>query len=259
MLARVRSIVTNELWNELSARLADAAEEAATGSGTRFEALFDAALLRQLAGKASDVPLPLVEPIAGRRTMPMRAFSTQSDAVLCVADESSALTRAMASTGRPVVRHSALALTLRRFTSKSVLLAREAFAFAAAMEERDEDRALVAELVPMLRAAGKRIARARLAQFEGIASDGSCRIVKTSDGFAITAPEDAMLRAWGGSATIFLNAEHATVRLARRRAKSDAGVAAHLLARAILVGEGPLAAGVVDRMLQDAVRERRDG
>ena len=58
---------------------------------------------------------------------------------------------------------------------------------------------------------------------------------------------------WGRDAVVHLNVEDAGVRLARRRARSEPHVAAHLLLRALLVADGPLSAKLVDRLLEAAL------
>jgi len=178
--------------------------------------------------------------------------ATKPKAVL-VAEASSPLTRALAQQRRAVMRHVWLAPLLRRVLGDRGLLGAEhAFAFVTAVEEREEDIALVVELARLLGIAGRKVARVRLATFEGIARDAPCRVVKTSEDSLLSSPEEALERPWGGAATLFLNTDHTRVRLARRRAKTDIGIAAHLLCRTILVAEGPLDAKVVDRLLESA-------
>jgi hypothetical protein len=51
---------------------------------------------------------------------------------------------------------------------------------------------------------------------------------------------------------LFLNGEHAAVRLARRRARRDPRIAAHLLARVVVLAAGALEPSVVDALLAGA-------
>lgn len=252
VLERVRELVRSALWPELQRRIAEAAEEAATGACEPYSTMLQAALVPSFVKDIGSVVVPLVEPIAGARTMALGAVRSDDRRYsVLVGDASTPLTRALAATGRPVMRHTALAPILRT-TVKGICGVEHAFAFAGAVEERPEDVALRRELERLLHAAGRGVACVRLAVFDGVASDSSCRVVKTTEESALTPPEDAMARAWGSSATLFLNAEHATVRLARRRAKSDASVAGQLLVRAIAIAEGPLAPKIVDRLLAAA-------
>jgi hypothetical protein len=127
-----------------------------------------------------------------------------------------------------------------------------AFAVAAATEQREEDVALGRELVRLLEAAGRPVARVLHATFEGASHDSPCRVVKNAQLVALTSPDAALARPWGPRATLFLNVDHTHVRLARRRAKSDLHVAAQLLVRTIVVAEGALTAKIVDRLLASA-------
>lgn len=253
VLARVRELVDSDLWRDLCARVAEAAEQAANGSCERYQALLRAALAPPFESRLDAVVVPLVEAIDGKATIEVRALRTRQ---ALIAETSSLLTRALAEAGQPVIRYGVLAPALRRILGETIIGVERALAFATAIPVDDgaADQALVAEVTRQLCAAGKSIGRARLASFDGIANDGSCRVVNTKKDSALTPADRAMERAWGGSATLFLNVEHATVRLARRRAKTDATVAAQLLCRAILIAEGPLDAKVVDRLLEAATR-----
>lgn len=251
VIDRVRGIVEGSLWYTLRQRLLAAAENAATGDAAAYAALLEAALVPAFAKKLPTIAAPLVDPIEGCCTMELRTLLSHGDPVL-VSDESTPLSRAIAATGRPVLRGMQLAPLLRRVMAGGAIAAESAFAFATAAPARDEDRALLGELERLLRAAGRNLEIARLALFEGASADVACRVVRTSHDSVLSSPEDALERRWGGSATLFLNVGHATVRLARRRAKSDVAVAAHLLCRSILLAEGALAAKVVDRLLHAA-------
>jgi molecular chaperone HtpG len=265
LLDRVRALAAGPLWTELEARVAEAAAEAATTTTCDgYAALLGAALGPPFAAKAESLVVPLVEPLDGAPTISLHALirgkRTPSGQPVLLADASSALTRAIASKGRAIVRHVALAPLLRRHLGDGAVMGAErAFAFVRGIEERDGDAALTRELGRLLCAAGRRVARVRLGSFDGVAHDSSCRVVRAAADEVLTEPAAAMERPWGGAATLFLNAEHATIRLGRRRAKaSDATIAAQLVCRAILIAEGPLDADVVDRLL-DAAGDGRDG
>ena len=256
VVERVRALVKGPLWEKVLERLARAAEEASTtGTCEPYAALLMAALESGFHGHTTSViPVPLVEPIDGKRTVSIHALirgrCTPAGEPVLVADASTALTRAVAGTGRAIVRHASLAPLLRSLVGDVAFRdAEHAFAFACAVEERAEDASLAVELARLLRVAGRTVARVRLAAFSSVANESAYRVVRTTGDIALTSPDEAMNRRWGGSATLFLNGDHATVRLARRRAKNDLGLAAQLLCRTILVAEGPLDASVVDRLL----------
>lgn len=251
VIDRVRGIVEGSLWYTLRERLLAAAESATTGDAAAYAALLDAALVPAFAKRLPTIAAPLVDPVEGKHTMELGTLQSHGDPVL-VADESTPLSRAIAATGRPVLRGMQLAPLLRRVMAGGAIAADSAFAFATAAPAQDEDRALLRELERLLRAAGRNLEVARLALFQGVSADVAYRVVRTSRDSVLSSPEDALERSWGGSATLFLNLAHATVRLARRRAKSDVAVAAQLLCRSILIAEGALAAKVVDRLLHAA-------
>jgi hypothetical protein len=265
VLARVKEIVDGPLLQALHQALAEAAAEAATGGCERYAALLEAALVPAYREYADQVYVPLVDPFDGETTMKLSALRRVRSAfarkTLLVAEASSALTLALAASGQPVVRHHTLAPRLRRIVSvkESVLVAEDACAFAWAVEARDEDAQLCQELARLLETAGRGVECVRLAGFAGVAREIPCRVVRAAGpdeartaSSALSTPENATERSWGRSSTLFLNAEHSTVRLARRRARTDVAIAAQLLCRALLVIEGPLAAKVVDSLLAAA-------
>lgn len=261
VLARVRKLVEKELWSELQARIAEAALEATTAGCERYATLLSAVLAPPFESNRKWAVAPLVDPLGTEAVKTLNALRKAPGPML-IADASTPLTRALAKAGQPVVRHVVLSALVRQITHLPITEADRAFAFASALAPHDEgqDLAFVSELTRLLCAAGRNVARTRLASFDGIAKDSSCRVVDTEATSAFTLADQAMERPWGDSATLFLNADHATIRLARRRAKTDAAVAAHLVCRAILIAEGPLDAKVVDRLLEAAApAERRDG
>ncbi|HSO38271.1 MAG TPA: hypothetical protein VLT33_37340, partial [Labilithrix sp.] len=263
-------IVAGPLLEELRRGLGVAAEEAAAGGCERYTQLLEAALTPAIRDRADRVPVPLVDPIDGRTTMDLdalrRARSPIARQLVLVAEQSSPLTWALAGAGRPVIRHLALGPILRRITGEdSVMAAEHACAFAAATEARDEDAALSAELARLLRAAGREIQAVRLAVFSGVGHGEMSRVVRAVDAelaraavTALSLIDDARKRPWGRSSTLFVNADHDTVRLARRRARSDVPLAAQLLCRALLLTEGPLDKRVVDGLLGAAVSRASD-
>lgn len=253
IIDQVRSMVAGSLWSTLRNRIAAAAEDAATGDWRAYASLVDAALGPAFVGELQSIAVPLVDAIDGSMKMDLRSLRRQGEPVL-VAAQTSPLTRAIAATGRAVMRHRELGPVLRRGVEGGIITAESMFAFACAAPQHDEDDALTGELARLLRVAGRKIARARIAAFEGIASDEACRVASTLDDGVLSVPDRALVHDWGGSSTLFLNHEHATVRLARRRAKSDAVAAAQLLCRSILVAEGPLDPKTVDRLLHAAGR-----
>jgi hypothetical protein len=256
VIDRVRALVEGPLWERLLVLAARAAEEASTATSPEtYAALVTSALAPAFRGHTtSGIPVPLLEPLDGKRTLSIHALvrgrCTPAGAPVLVGDTSTVLTRAVAGTGRAIVRHTSLSSLLRNVLGDvGIRDAQHSFAFACALDERAEGSALALELARLLCAAGRIVARVRLAAFSSVANERAFRVVRTTEDSALTTPDEALSRPWGGSATLFLNAEHATVRLARRRAKSDLGIAAQLLCRTILIAEGPLDAAVVDRLL----------
>jgi molecular chaperone HtpG len=259
LIERIRSLVTGPLAVELEARIAEAAVEAASApTCERYAALLAAHLTLPNVGNAAALALPLLEPLDGATTILLGEAThgerTPSGDPLLFADTSTPLTRAVAATGRAIVRHMVLAAVLRGALGDDTEPAYVDSTFAYARETQDhaEDEALLDELTRLLSAAGRTVARARIATFHGSSKDSSCRVTRTSENEALLVAGAALERRWAKDATIFLNVEHATVRLARRRAKTDVAVAAQLLCRTILLDEGPLAAKVVDRLLEAA-------
>ena len=199
LLKRVREIVAGPLLEELHHQLQRAAEEAASESCARYAILLEAALAPTLRPRTESVPVPLVDPVNGQRTMPLyaveRARSPIARKVVLVADASSPITLALAAAGRPVVRHLTLGPLLRRIASLPVLDAEQMCAFVAAVDVRGEDVALCAELARVLAAAGREIASVRLATFRGVLQGA-----------------EAGLLPWGSSAALFVNAGHRSPR-----------------------------------------------
>jgi hypothetical protein len=133
------------------------------------------------------------------------------------------------------------------------------------VSEHPEDEALLAGVKRLLSRTGREAARAVLARYEGGAATGPQYRVAKQHRFgeamrggardtvdAVLARVEVNETPWSKTSTLFLDVEDAVVRLARRRAKSDPLVAAHLLVRAVLLTEGALQARDVDRLLEGA-------
>lgn len=256
---RARSLVIGPLARELEARIEEASIDAASAlTCERYAALLAAHLTLPGVGNAAALALPLLEPLNGASTMLLGEAThgerTPSCAPLLFADASTPLTRAVAATGRAIVRHTVLAAHLRGALGEDTEpdYVESRFAYARETEDHAADEALLAEVARLLCAGGRAVARARIAALHGSGKDGACLVVKTMENESLLDATSALERRWGNASTIFLNVQHATVRLARRRAKTDVVVAAHLLCRTLLLEEGPLGAKVVDRLLEAA-------
>jgi molecular chaperone HtpG len=246
-LELTRKLVRGPLWAEIEARVREAA---AASDPARLAVLYGAASAH--AFRQPDLRAlfaPLTDPIDSATALTLARIGGKSDGRILVADEPSVLTRALARRGHPVVRHLALATVLGNGRAGfGVRLVNEAFSFAAADDVADTDEPLFEALRKLLAIVRRPVERVRHATFLG-ANDGELfRAVDSSTDEAVTkpgAPPD-----WGRSSTLFLNRNDALVRIARRRAKADARIAAHVLCRAILLQEGPIAPKDVDRLLE---------
>jgi hypothetical protein len=267
VLRRAATLVRGPLWKALAERIALAAEEVATApDATRVNAL---EMLYQAASAAGfvrtdydDIVVPLVD-AHGRRPVATTAEVIESStAVIETAHESSALTRALVANGTLVVRSAALMPSLRALLrNRPIHDASTSWVYAttADVAEHPEDEPLLAEVKRLLSRTGRDVARVVLARYEGGAATGpQYRVGKTKKGDAVLARVQENETPWSKSSTLFLDVDDAVVRLARRRAKTDAFVAAHLLVRAVLLTEGALVARDVDRLLR-AAGDRADG
>ncbi|MBX3190947.1 MAG: ATP-binding protein [Labilithrix sp.] len=262
VLRRVSALVRGALARELLARVDQAATEALTGSCASYAALLDAALAPGFAHAGARSPAlvaaaPLVDEVDGARVMALADVRSASPVRVLVADDRGPITVALAARGQPVVRHAALTpLLVRIFGSDSVREASRALAYARADAKTRPNQATFLEaLATLLRAAGRSIGRVRVASFHGLASEERCRVTPFLADDALGAPAPAHEQPWGTASTLFLNASDAMVRLALRRAKTDAKIAAHLMCRAILLAEGPLAEKQVDALLATVIRD----
>ena len=127
-----------------------------------------------------------------------------------------------------------------------------AIAYSAPAAERHEgDDKLLAALLALFQKVDRAASAVQLARFAGAASNAAYRVTTRRE--AAIRAEVAAKNPWGSSAIVNLNVEDAGVRLARRRARTEPVVAAHLLLRALLVAEGPLPPKLVDRLLEAAL------
>jgi hypothetical protein len=249
-LAEATRLVRRELRRALAERIAEAAR---TGAA-EYAALLEAADVPAFEGAAPAPPLvPLLDAVDGEGTMSLDEVVARSRDEVLVGDASTPMSRALARAGHPVVRGEALMPVLRRFTGARELAGvAGAFAYAAPTEAHREDAALATTLAELLDAAGRPVRRVLFASFEGAHSGELFRAIAhaKTDGLC-TALEAAQL-SWSRTVTLFLNGEHAAVRLARRRARRDPRIAAHLLARVVVLAAGALEPAVVDALLAGA-------
>lgn len=245
-------LVQQRLWPELLARVAVTATTASTPKELfpYLDALLSPAF-SALRAKNQYV-LPLVEPFEGQNTMTVRKIIDRSHGALLFAPDSSPLTRLLAKDGRPVVRWTDTMSYLSGLDEVTMAHVEEAYAYAGpGVEPHDGDAALTDALEHLLGAIGRKVKDVQLAVFAGAAKQMPYRVTEERDSHVSAA--NAHLQRWGGGSTMQLNADDAAVRLARRRARTQPGVAAHLLVRALLVAEGPLSAKLVDQLLEAAV------
>lgn len=272
VLGVVKELVRERLWREVVVRVSDAAEK--VGASPRDEgAIRDCRLLLEATfatafekEKNEGVRVPLIEPLDGKRTLLLNDLEPGPSGAYLVGDESTPLTRALASQNVAVVHSAAQMAVLRRSKSSRVLEPSHALGHVVRIAEaqrHDVDDALTAGIVSVLKRAGLAVASAFVATFDGASKTDFFRVVDGRGEEAITVPIadlEARGRPWGRSATLFLNVEDAAVRLGRRRAKIDPIGAAHLVARRILIEDsGPLPAKVVDRLLEEAVKALSNG
>lgn len=251
---RIRALAQTELATELVARCAAIAEEVAAGSEPRardLAALFSASIGLPFRDVHKKLALPLVEPIGGRRTMTLEDVMDRSNHRVVIEEAPSPVTAALARSGTPVVRGSApLAVALRVITDEDVNGAAQAFACATKIEHTPTDEALTTAVTTLLREAGRGLAETALATFVGIGHDDTFRVAAAQSSTIVVRADRAAERRWGRTATLLVNADSAIARLARKRASDDPGLAAHLVCRMVLLAEGPLDAGIVDRLLE---------
>lgn len=267
VLRRATALVRGPLWKSLVERIMTAAIDVATAPDASRLAVLDrlyagASASAFLRSSYADVAVPLLEPMNGRRATFVDTLLAESDAVIETAHESTALTRALAGRGTLVVRSAALLPSLRLLTRERPIHDAETswvHATTADVAGHPEDEALLAEVKRLLARTGRETARVVLARYEGGAATGPrYRVAETVAGAAAGSASAVITRVqieknvWTKKAAVFLDVDDAVVRLARRRAKTDSIVAAHLLLRAVLLLEGALDARDVDRLIEAA-------
>ena len=237
-IAFVRKIARGPLVAAVLADLANAATERTKDFSRRL----DAALASGLPVPPRDVVLPLLEPLDGKTSRPVRALR---DAVR--ASASTALTRALAKTSRPVLVERALVLRGRKVQPEglavleralgTVEVARTAFVLVQPADVAGDDALLLDRLETCLAEVHRRPSALLFARLEGAGDDRMC--------IAGGRPDDPWLvdaRASRGSPfrlvarpPLVLNVAHPLVDVARSRAADSPVLAAGLLARGVLL------------------------
>ncbi|MBX3232306.1 MAG: ATP-binding protein [Labilithrix sp.] len=249
LLARAQKMARGPLADALVARIAEAA--AAAEAPADYVPFLEALVMPAFARRRREVVVPLTDPIRGARTI---ASGALGDRQVLVAAEPSAITHALARRGHPVVRWVEVAPLLRVFTGEVHDVALAIARAAPIATPHPEDAALERAMLRLLGALDRRAAKVWIASFEGALAQQSMRVVAEAEREeSVVAVAVAEKRAWGKGARVYLNVEDPAVRLARRRAKTEPAIAAHLLCRALLVAEGPLPSKLVDRLLEAAL------
>ena len=228
---KVKAIVVGPLRDAMHARFGEAA---ADGDLRTCDVL--------LATMPEPDPKRLAVPLFHGSTTIAKVVAAPS---IIVAAAPSPLTEALERRGIPVVRGFEFAPILRRFSTNAASADVDAWSLAVPVDA-DTDPLLVA-LHKALRAADTTLARVRFGQLFGARSGDTFRWASAPDG--LTAAHEIETRGLRSS-TLFLNVDDAAIRLARK--KPDVGVAAHILARIVLLETGPLSKHAVDALLQVA-------
>lgn len=246
--ARVRDLAKDDLRIALYEKLA---ELATAGEIERYKRLLPSVRVSALRRiEKSRLLVPLATPIDGESTMTLAKLESRSDGPILSADDATPLVRALATRGHPVVRDTALGGELRMLTDETA----PADTIMTLATAQDGDEPLCRETSRVLVAAGVKVGRVCIATFEGALPSIAHKAVETDEGEALFETGDP--DADGPSATLFLNAEAAPVRLARKHARENVLDAAHLLVRTMLLGAGPLKPKIVDELLSDAGTRR---
>lgn len=252
LLSIATVVVTGRLWPQLVKALTHAALDA---NPALYLGLLQATSAGAFTSERSgeQIPAPLVDPIHGQRTMPFTAVVKLSRGEVLFAAESTPVTRLLAEMGTPVVRWLECIPHFRSPNDEWELSEVDrAIAYSAPAAERHEgDDKLLAALLALFQKVDRAASAVQLARFAGAASNAAYRVTTRRE--AAIRAEVAAKNPWGSSAIVNLNVEDAGVRLARRRARTEPVVAAHLLLRALLVAEGPLPPKLVDRLLEAAL------
>jgi molecular chaperone HtpG len=254
LVALATDLVTSRLWTELVQALTAAALEAK--SADAYLGLLRATTAAAFASERSDeqIALPIVDPIGAQRTMPFSVVRHLSRGEVLFAPEASAITRALAANGIPVVRWLECMPFLRSPHNDEWQLSEveRTIAYSAPDSHRHTgDEALEAALLRLLHKIDLSADHVQMSCFAGA---GAAMPYRVTNGREVAIHVEKVTKPrWGRSAIVHLNVEDAGVRLARRRARTEPVVAAHLLLRALLVADGPLSAKVVDRLLEAAL------
>lgn len=243
---RVRELAEGALWDALVTR---ARSDAAAGDAGSLSLLLEAAATRMYRKKkrTESLEVPLTDAIEGRTSVAIR--QAIRDGVILFSEERTPLTRELASAGYPVVRHAELGAYVALHAGDVVHAAHEMFGVCDAtgvlLAKSDEE--LAREVVQLLHAAERALARVRFASFGGLGRDDRCRVVETErDATVVAKPTE---RKWSRTSTVFLNVDDPLVQAARKRAESNVALAAHVVARAVLLDEGPVGRSEVERLL----------
>ncbi len=263
VLARVVKIARGALRAELARRLAAAAREGSERALDEHVALLVAATRPPLALAARQVPLPLLEPLGGHRALSAPEIVRRSaNAVALYAERSTAVTRALAREGRPVVRsHGESAAILVQLAGEAEDAGARHFVLAPldASESGASDEALCASLCDALAAAGARVRGVALGRMLGrtplpclslpAGAGGGGEVLLRSD-------ELPNLLRPAARKTLHAIAGTPAVDAARIAARKDPALAAMLLARTLLLDlQGPLGPEGADGLLALAASE----
>lgn len=254
LVGLANDLVSGRLWPELVQELTNAALEAKNAES--YLGLLKATTAAAFRADRSDdqIAVPLVDPIGAQRTMTFAVLRHLSKGEILFAAEPSPITRALAADGIPVVRWLECMpyFTAPHHTEWQVSEVDRAIAYCKPESERHTgDDALEAALHALFETVGRTAQSVVLSRFAGASSNAPYRVAEARE-VALPVEKTTKPR-WGSRAIVHLNVEDAGVRLARRRARTEPKVAAHLLLRALLVADGPLSAKLVDRLLEAAL------
>lgn len=252
LVERAHALAAVDLKVALLQRLEHAALEADI---PQCRALLEA-LVRPVFGLLDAATVPLVTAIEGRTTMTLDKLAKRANfGVQCSASETF-LSHVLAREGLPVVRGLELAPALARY-----FFGRIAYV-GAIREELDAlevepsdtiDSTLLGVLNRVLGAAGRTHTRALFARFGR--RHGMARQLASKGDSAILAHGVPTRE---GPDTLYLDTIAPEVVEARRAARQDTHRAAQLLARLVLLEDGPLTATANDALLAAAAREAGD-
>jgi molecular chaperone HtpG len=243
-----KELVEGNLCAELYRRIAERAEK--SHASADYVPFVEAASVSVFRRHAKKLVVPLLDPIGKQNAMTVKELVSASEGTILVWHSSTRLTHALAKTGRPVVRGVECLPVLRQFVSGvDVEEVNAHIAYAGPAPDRHpNDDELEAALLALLQKVGREARAVQMAVFEGAGQNDAFRVAEGRE--SVLQHEETPRRRWDENAVVHLNVEDAGVRLARRRAKTELAIAAHLLVRALLLSEGPLPAKLVDRLLE---------